>query len=264
MKQSIMRGLNPNWTVLAVDLTVLLTDQVFPAVLDSSTSDLVADFFVPALRASVRYDRGVGFFSSGWLRLAAAGMVEFAANSGRARWVTSPILGEKDWQALQLGDAARYDEVLRRALERNLDDLERALKEETLSALAWLVADGILGFKLALPRNKLERGEFHDKFGIFTDAGGNRVSFNGSYNDSIQGARNYESIKIFCSWQPAFADLVRADTERFEKLLTSPWKHQREAIEAWEKNNRIGLMSMATGSGKTRTAVYNREWCMQR
>ncbi len=55
----------------------------------------------PELAVSVRYDRGVGFFSASWLRLAAKGMTGFAANSGRARWVTSPILGEADWEALQ-------------------------------------------------------------------------------------------------------------------------------------------------------------------
>jgi hypothetical protein len=190
----------------------------FPSILDTSSADIVADFFTPALNASVRYDRGVGFFSAGWLRMNAQGMANFARNSGRARWVTSPILSEEDWQALQLGETARHSELLRWAIERNLDDLEQALGEKTLSALAWLVADGILDFKLALPRNKLERGEFHDKFGVFTDADGNRVSFNGSYNDSIQGTRNYESIKVFCSWQSIFADLVRADAERFEKL----------------------------------------------
>jgi len=57
-------------------------------------------------------------------------------------------------------------------------DLRKALNEETLSALAWLVADGFLDFKLALPCNKLDQGEFHDKFGIFTDSKGNQVSFN--------------------------------------------------------------------------------------
>ena len=192
-----------------------------PSVLDTSSSDIVADFFVPALSQAVRYDRGVGFFSSGWLRVAAQGMLFFAQNSGRARWVTSPILSPEDWDALQVGEAARYDKVLRRAIERSLGDLEQSLKQETLSALAWLVADGILDFKLALPRNKLEHGDFHDKFGVFTDDAGNQVSFNGSYNDSIQGTRNYESIKIFCSWQPAFADLVKADTERFERLWSN-------------------------------------------
>ena len=73
----------------------------FPPILNTSDADIIADFFVPALGASVRYDRGVGFFSAGWLRVTAEGMATFARNSGRARWVTSPILNEEDWQALQ-------------------------------------------------------------------------------------------------------------------------------------------------------------------
>ena len=288
----------------------------FLPVLNTSDADIIADFFVPALSASVRYDRGVGFFSAGWLRVAAESMTTFARNSGRARWVTSPILSEEDWQAMQMGEAARYDDVLRRALERNLDDLERSLEEETLSALAWLVADGILDFKLALPRHKLERGEFHDKFGVFTDTEGNQISFNGSYNDSIQGTRNYESIKIFCSWQPALAPLVQADAERFERLWNNfdpnvqvfdlpeaaharivrlrtqirpypepDWEklrllrearapysvhrpahphvpphitlrdYQMQAIEAWFAHGCQGLLEIATGTGKTITAL---------
>lgn len=64
-----------------------LTKLPFPPVLDTSTNDIIRDFFNPALKASVRYDRGVGFFSASWLRLAAKGMTEFAANGGRAQWV---------------------------------------------------------------------------------------------------------------------------------------------------------------------------------
>ncbi len=48
-----------------------------PTTLDTSTADMVADFYAPALAASIRYDRGVGFFSSGWLRIAAQGLVPF-------------------------------------------------------------------------------------------------------------------------------------------------------------------------------------------
>jgi hypothetical protein len=104
-----------------------LIELPLPKTLDTSTADIIADFFVPMLAHATRYDRGVGFFSAGWLRVTAEGMAAFAHNSGRARWVTSPILSEADWQALQLGEAARYDEVLRRAIERNLDDLKQAL-----------------------------------------------------------------------------------------------------------------------------------------
>jgi hypothetical protein len=200
----------------------------FLPILNTSDSDIIADFFVPTLANAIRYDRGVGFFSAGWLRITANGMVPFAASGGRARWVTSPILGAEDWQALQTGEAARHDVILRQAIEHNIEDLARTLQQDTLSALAWLVADEILDFKLALPRNKLEGGEFHDKFGIFTDNNGDRVSFNGSYNESIQGTRNYESIKIFCSWNDAFAPLVEADAQRFEKL----WNNFVEIVDA--------------------------------
>ena len=164
-----------------------LTDLMFPHVLDTSSNDLIVDFFVPALAQSVRYDRGVGYFSSGWLRLTAQGMVAFARGCGRARWITSPILSTNDWEALHLGDSARSDPILHAALLRNIQDLQKTLEQETLSALAWMVADEILTFKLALPTKKLSGGDFHDKFGIFTDEEGNQLSFNGSYNESVQG-----------------------------------------------------------------------------
>lgn len=293
-----------------------LSETTFPPVLDTSSGDIIRDFFSPALSASVRYDRGVGFFSAAWLRLAAIGMVAFAANSGRARWVTSPILSEPDWEALQEGSAARQDSVLKQALEVSISDLKKTLEQGTLSALAWLVADGILDFKLALPRNKLDQGEFHDKFGVFTDAEGNQVSFNGSYNDSVQGTRNYESIKIFCSWHPVLSLLVNADSERFERLWSNKdpnvqvfdlpeaarasivklraydrpypepnWEqlellvnekssaprycpvkphlpsdlevrdYQTQAIDEWFAHDCRGLLEMATGTGKTKTAL---------
>lgn len=44
----------------------------------------------------------------------------------------------------------------------------------------------------------------------------------------------------------------------FPKTL---WPHQVDAIEAWEAHDRQGLMSMATGSGKTRTALVAAERC---
>ncbi|MFZ2359838.1 MAG: hypothetical protein WA040_10900 [Anaerolineae bacterium] len=147
-----------------------LRDLAFPSFLDTSSNNLIDEFFTPALAHSNRYDRGVGFFSSGWLRIAAQGMVAFAANGGRSRWVTSPILNEHDWEAMQAGDSARSDSALRAALGRNIGSLATALEKDTLSALAWMVADEILDFKLALPHNKLDRGDFHDKFGVFSDA----------------------------------------------------------------------------------------------
>lgn len=273
-----------------------------PSTLDTSKHDLIADFFAPCLQASVSYDRGVGYFSSGWVRLAAQGMAAFAANGGQARWITSPILGERDWEALSRGDEARRDSVLHDALQRGIDELEEALETDTLSALAWLVADGVLTFKLALPRHKLDQGDFHDKFGVFRDAAGDALSFSGSYNDSVQGTRNYESIKVFPSWAPATSVWAEEDAARFERLWAGndpnvrvydlptaanerilrlrtdarPYvapgaepptegpsipdtvrlrPYQELALDAWFEHGARGLLEMATGTGKTITAL---------
>ena len=72
-------------------------------------------------------------------------MVKFAENGGHARWVTSPILDENDWMALQLGDQAKTDFILFSILEKSIIDLALSLEEDTLSALAWLIADNVLG-----------------------------------------------------------------------------------------------------------------------
>lgn len=280
----------------------MLTRLQLPVVMDTSSSDLIADLFVPALKESVRYDRGVGYFSSGWLRIAAKGMAALAANGGKARWITSPILAPADWDVMQRGVAARQDALVRQALERSITDLERELERDTLSALAWMVADNILEFRLAIPMGKLD-GDFHDKFGIFTDTAGQQVAFSGSYNESIQGTRNYESLKVFCSWKPEYAPLVDADARRFERLwdhgdpnvrvvslpeaarqqlvqlrtdqrpypdprrlaaevsgprrrLDRPLRpYQEEAIAAWFAHSCRGFLEMATGTGKTITAL---------
>ncbi len=216
-----------------------------PLTIDTSSADMAADFYAPALSVSIGYDRGVGFFSSGWLRLAAQGMAQFAANGGRARIITSPILNEADWEALEQGTEAQVNPILRQALARNLADLEKTLEEDTLSALAWMVADEILTFKLALPQNKLDGGDFHDKFGVFTDAEGNQVSFSGSPNESVRGATNYESIKIFKSWEPAFAPLVAADAARFARL----WDNEDPNVRVYDLPDaaREGILRLRRG-----------------
>ena len=81
-----------------------LRDAVPARTIDTSSHDIVGDFFVPMLQNATRYDRGVGYFSSGWLRANAQGMVDFAANGGRARWITSPNLSEADWKHLRKGE----------------------------------------------------------------------------------------------------------------------------------------------------------------
>ncbi len=280
----------------------------------TSTEDLAETFYEPALTASVRYDRGVGFFSSGWLRMVSCGLAQFATSGGRARLITSPILDQHDWEALQKGDEARGNPFLLNKIIQNIDDLVETLEKDTLSALAWMVADEILSFKLALPQQQLSGGDFHDKIGIFTDQEGNQLAFNGSPNESMRGFINSESIAIYPSWRgPESAEYVEGIASYFESLWqnenlnirvfelpeaarkkilqlregerpypepawikqrrlreeTTPYQttkphipekitlrpYQEEAIAAWFAHHCRGLFEMATGTGKTITAL---------
>jgi len=208
------------------DLT--LTKLVIPISLNTSKNDLIEQFFVPLLQNSVRYDRGVGFFSSRWIREAFIGMSDFARNGGRARWITSPILNKEDWDAIVMGNEAKDDEVLKRILLEAITELSQSMKQDTLIALAWMISDGIIEFKLAKPRNKLDH-EFHAKIGVFADKEGNRISFDGSYNDSELGLHNYESIKVFRSW-----DLSKDYVEQEEMLFERIWNNKDPNIEVYD------------------------------
>ncbi len=55
----------------------MLKELDLQPVYDSENYDLVCDLQVPLLVQSKDYLRGVGFFSSSWLRLAAQGMAAF-------------------------------------------------------------------------------------------------------------------------------------------------------------------------------------------
>lgn len=275
-----------------------LSDLMGTPHFNSSTNSLIDEFYIPALSRAQRYDRGVGYFTSGWLRMAATGLVKLAENGGIARFIASPKLSQQDWAALNQGICAKEDEILHNSLVKTLEELKEELNRDTLSALAWMIADNLLDFRIALPTAELD-GDFHDKFGQFYDTAGNIIAFNGSPNDSLKASSNYESISCFYSWIDDREKMrVDAECQRFERLWTNrdanvrtyrlpdairknlveftehcerpykapktkqsnkasedhKWRHQKAALAAFLEH-KFGVLEMATGTGKTRTAL---------
>lgn len=263
-----------------------------PNTMNTSDNDITKEFFEPCLSWASRYDRGVGYFTSSWLRVNARGITQFAANGGKVRWIISPIMEPEDIEAIKNNEKVQEQaEFFSNLLKDNLELIREFIEKETLNTLSWMVYDGILEFRFAVPINNLE-GDFHDKFGIFSDEEGNKISFNGSVNDSYRGTVNYESIKIFTTWN-GMNDYVKDDERRFERLwenrdanvavrrlpeavkaeifklrgeqrpynlsksylkVSSKWRHQNEAIQRFlDAGN--GILQMATGTGKTKTAI---------
>jgi len=163
----------------------------------TSDNNIVKEFYTPCLSKSIIYKRGVGYFTSGWLSENSKGLSMFIENGGKAKYITSPILDKNDLFALQGNfDKSKIDNII----ISNINNLEKSLEEETRNLLGWLVYDGIIEFKFAIPQNDLDGGDFHTKFGIFVDSDNNMVSFIGSMNESMKGFINYEEINSFNSW----------------------------------------------------------------
>jgi len=81
---------------------------------------------------------------------AARGMANLAENGGVARWITSPILGEDDWEAIKQGMEAQTDEVLKESLEEQITDLRYDLEYHTRNTIAWMIADGLLEIRFVV------------------------------------------------------------------------------------------------------------------
>jgi len=186
--------------------------------------DPLNNFYIPALSASVRYDRSAGFFSSTALAVAAAGVARLIQNGGRMRLLVGAALDEKDVEAICEG----YDlqaKVTERLLE-HFSDPQDALLRRRLEVLAWMVAEGTLEIRVVLPRDTqgypipahLAQDYYHPKLGIFTDAAGDRIAFSGSVNESETAwKKNYEVFSVYFSWDPTQPYLAQVVTN-FERL----------------------------------------------
>jgi superfamily II DNA or RNA helicase len=263
----------------------------------TDTTNILRDFYLPALDCAVSYDRAVGYFTSEGLALAGQGLVAFRSHQGRMRLVASPVLTEEDLQAIRQGLEARTRVVEKRLLEALATG---ALASDNAVQLAWLVADGRLDIRIAIPRQG--NGIFHEKCGIFRDTDGCQVAFAGSANETVGGLiSNFEAIDVFFSWDST-ATRVNRKVANFDRLWDDrtatldvvdlpeavtrgivevaqrssrpvPPKpplrrrgfappanlalrsYQEEAVQAWEAADRQGILSMATGTGKTKTAL---------
>jgi len=188
------------------------------------SDDRLRSFFIPALAASVRYDRAAGYFSSSMLAVAAAGVVKLIANGGKMRLLCGADLSEEDVKAIEQGQAQLEKLVARRMKERIVLP-EDDYRKNRVQALAWLVGTGQLEIMVVLPKGAnghplpgpLAEAYYHPKEGIFTDAKGDQVAFSGSVNESARAlVENYESFLVVTSWQTS--EYVATIQKRFEKL----------------------------------------------
>lgn len=182
------------------------------------------------------------------------------------------------------------DDFVIKTIELFSESPNEPTKQTCLDLLTWLIAHGKLQLRFAFCNHDLNESLFHEKIGIFEFPDNRKIAFTGSANETFAGhSRNYESIDVFRSWYQGDEERVDVKENQFDeawggdanglKVLSlsektldevkkyvksrskgcSPapldkWRHQEEALKAFLKTGN-GVLEMATGTGKTRTAL---------
>ena len=104
--------------------------------LDTSEDNLIDELYTPCLKWAERFDRGVGYFTTGWLTYNVAGLSDFASRGGKMRLITSPILSTEDTDAIigaENQDGSAFLRLEAALLENVLQFLVKSWRKETFT-----------------------------------------------------------------------------------------------------------------------------------
>ena len=200
-------------------------------------TNVLHDFYLPALQRAAAYDRVAGYFRSTSLAAASQGYTAFLQHGGQMRLVVGADLQIQDVSAILAGQHQRLS-------ERLLDELcaPESWPEEVRSGVALLgtmVASGQLEVRVAFRVSSLtgkpisadscDDGYVHEKWFIMTDKDGSRLYGSGSLNESRTAlVRNAENIDIHCDWKnPEDAERADGAQRDFEQLWNNENAHMR-------------------------------------
>ena len=202
---------------------------------EGQPTDVLHDFYLPALQRAVRYDRVAGYFRSSSLAAASQGYTAFLQHGGQMRLIVGADLQLQDVAAILLGNHKKLSASLMSELENPEtwpDDVQNGV-----ALLGELVESGHMKVRVAfrvnsltgkaIPADSCEDGYVHEKWFIMTDQEGNRLYGSGSLNESRTALTlNAENIDIHCDWEGA-GDKKRVDgaEQDFENLWENTNPH---------------------------------------
>lgn len=196
-------------------------------------TDILHDFYLPALTRITQYDRVAGYFRSSSLAAASQGYTAFLKHEGQMRLIVGADLQLQDVAAILAGNRQRLS-------DRLMDELKEpeSWPEEVqngVSLLSQMVASGQLEVRVAfrvdsrtgepISVDSVEDGYVHEKWFIMRDDDGHRLYGSGSLNESKTALmKNAENIDVHCDWAGG------SDRARVEDA-------QQSFLDLWENRN---------------------------
>ena len=260
-----------------------------------SRSELLDEFYIPVLEQANRYYRIAGFFSSTALSVAAKGIECLINNGGKMFLLISPELSEEDYKVISEHSSIEHtsfinsfsidmpDENLK-ALAWLLDtgklEIKIVVGKKAQSSLfhqkVGIVCDdagNMISFSGSI--NETAQAWLYniEEFKVFRSWEPGQMEYlQSDFNKFIAYWKNQrpdiaavydipDSIrekivktKPHDVWDMNIMRRYKKDKKVQENAL-SLFPHQEKAVDAWIHNDYRLLMEMATGTGKTRTAI---------
>ena len=174
---------------------------------------LMETFYRPFLNEVIRYDRLAGYLSLRSLAHALEGVDSLLESDGTVR-----VIAGADLQKREKG-----------AMFPDADEPLEPWVESQLTIIATLLDRGDLKIKVGDPKGG--DGLFHPKLGIGVDRQGNKISFEGSINETLSAWQyNYERFKVHRLWNRGEAKYVEEDISTFNAL----WNGFHPSVDVYE------------------------------
>ena len=259
----------------------------------SGYDNIVNDFFRPSLIEAKSYWRAVGYFSSSALESFGSPLGEFVSKGGTIRLITSVALSKRDLEVIKHGASKR--DICTQRLEQTIEAEFADGVGDGTTRLARLLDMGRLEIRIAIPKTGTgiyheKIGLFFDGNDYVAFTGSSNESRNAFENnrecmdvysswESPRRAerkrthfeslwnRDDEGVEVYDFPDAARKKLLQicmdwvspGDREKIDSIPQSTeqgrkWRHQDEALEIFLASER-GVLNMATGTGKTRTAL---------
>ncbi len=178
-----------------------------------SNRTLMETFYRPFLKEVIRYDRLAGYLSLRSLAHALEGVDSLLETGGTVR-----VIAGADLQKREKG-----------AIFPDADEPLEPWVESQLTIIATLLDRGDLKIKVGDPKGG--DGLFHPKLGIGVDEDGNKLSFEGSVNETLSAWQyNYERFKVHRSWNRGEAKYIEEDVSTFNAL----WNGFHPSVDVYE------------------------------
>ncbi len=189
----------------------MLRDKNISYVYSSSGTEYTPfHFFNTALSSSIRFDLGLGFFSTASLNVLAVGFANFIVNGGNMRLYINQYMSEEDYSILSSSSQAEVNELILNDFNKLRQTLSKRDKH-FFNCLSYLISQQRLEVKIIIPKSG---GIAHQKFGVFTDDAGDKVAFSGSLNFTASAllSKNIEAISCATSWSGGEEQIAEYET----------------------------------------------------